>query len=57
MIRRIFSLCTALGVIILMGGVAHGKAISQSFTLNPGWNAIFLEVEPQSVEPGTVFEI
>ena len=36
-------------------GLARAEVISQSFTLKPGWNAIFLELEPQSVAPADVF--
>ena len=46
---------SALALLVLMAGVAHSEMVSQSFTLHPGWNAIFLEIEPQSTAPGTVF--
>ena len=31
------------------------QTATQSFTLNPGWNAVYLEVEPENVEPSVVF--
>lgn len=36
----------SLFIIQFSFGVAQAEPIIQSFTLNPGWNAIFLEVEP-----------
>jgi hypothetical protein len=35
--------------------IARAEPISQSLTLKPGWNAVFLEVEPQSSAPEDVF--
>ena len=46
---------SALLLLIFMAGVARGETVSQTFTLHPGWNAIFLEFEPQSTAPATVF--
>lgn len=36
-------------------GSARGAPVSQTLTLLPGWNAVFLEVEPGNTDPGTVF--
>jgi hypothetical protein len=44
-------------VFLLLFNISHSKAenIPQTFTLKPGWNAVFLEVEPHSTDPGDVF--
>ncbi len=41
--------------VILPCGSARGAPVSQTLTLLPGWNAVFLEVEPGDTDPGTVF--
>lgn len=48
---------TALGVVLWLGsaGPSNAEPIAQLITLHPGWNAVFLEVEPQSNEPADVF--
>jgi hypothetical protein len=33
----------------------QAEVVNQIFTLNPGWNAVFLEVEPVSTDPADVF--
>lgn len=33
----------------------RAEVVDQTVTLNPGWNAVFLEVEPVSTEPADVF--
>ncbi len=36
--------------------VAHAQSeVTQTFTLKPGWNAVFLEVQPEPRDPATVF--
>jgi hypothetical protein len=43
-------------VLILTSGAALGQSqVSQTFTLRPGWNAVFLEVDPEPRDPATVF--
>jgi hypothetical protein len=38
------------------GSVVHAQSdVTQSFTLRPGWNAVFLEVQPDPRDPATVF--
>lgn len=34
---------------------ARAEIVDQNITLNPGWNAVFLEVEPVSTDPADVF--
>lgn len=49
-------LCMALFLAMQMS--AWGAAVptvTQTFSLNPGWNAVYLEVQPQSNSPAVVF--
>lgn len=41
----------------LMAGIAclQGARVEQAFALRPGWNAIYLEVEPADRSPAAVF--
>ena len=52
-LRTVFIGC-ALAVIVPCGS-ARGAPVSQTLTLLPGWNAVFLEVEPADPNPGVVF--
>ena len=48
----------SLGVIfLLLSGIDTSRAetITQTITLHPGWNAVFLEVAPGSTDPAVVF--
>ena len=48
------ALALYLGII---GSVAKAQSdVTQTFTLKPGWNVIFLEVQPNPRDPVTVFE-
>lgn len=38
-----------------LSGHVRAEVVTQNFTLSPGWNAVFLEVEPQSTDPAVVF--
>lgn len=43
-------------VMLLVGTLAFGQAVTdQTITLRPGWNAIFLEVQPEELTPQDVF--
>src|SRR5437762_14301529 len=48
---------TAAGVVAVCfaAGVARGQNVTQSFTLQPGWNAIYLEVRPADNSTATIF--
>jgi len=49
--------CIALFLALQM--TAWGAAVptvTQTFSLNPGWNAVYLEVQPQSNSPALVFK-
>ena len=54
--KRFVSLCLMLLVIFAAGPVVAAP-VSQTFTLHPGWNAVFLEVNPDPAQndPATVF--
>ncbi|HBA73573.1 MAG TPA: hypothetical protein DCZ63_15685, partial [Geobacter sp.] len=50
-------LCIALFLALQM--TAWGAAVptaTQTFSLNPGWNAVYLEVQPLSSSPAVVFK-
>lgn len=40
---------------LLQYTTAMAEQVTQSFTMSPGWNAIFLEVEPVTTDPAAVF--
>lgn len=46
----------ALLLSIRMPALAAVPAVTQTFNLNPGWNAVYLEVQPQSSTPADVFK-
>jgi|GEM_PF-3167222 len=39
------------GILPLLG---HAQWVTQSIPLTPGWNAVFLQVQPQSSLPGAL---
>jgi hypothetical protein len=51
------SVITLLTMLLLLTGISTTQAetVSQTITLNPGWNAVFLEVQPESTAPSDVF--
>lgn len=53
---RLFS--TVVAVLLLFCAVTTGAiaATTQSINLQPGWNAVYLEVQPDSKAPATVFK-
>src|SRR5262245_16376635 len=46
-----------LAFMMLLGwfGPAHAQSVTQTYSLKAGWNAVFLEVEPQDRDPARVF--
>ena len=49
-------LLIAAAVMIFSWSVSHAASeVTQSFTLHPGWNAIYLEVQPEPRQPAAVF--
>lgn len=40
---------------MVFSAAAWGAAVTQTLTLRPGWNAVFLEVDPADPDPATVF--
>lgn len=53
--RSCFSVC--LCGALLLSGVARAQWVDQPVTLNPGWNAIYLEVAPEPADTATVFPL
>ncbi|MCP4312893.1 MAG: hypothetical protein GY790_16645 [Bacteroidetes bacterium] len=56
-----YLLCLVLiGCVLSVGGfrvrAAHAQSAEQTITLNPGWNAVFLEVEPHNNSCDDVFQ-
>ena len=40
---------------LLLAVTARAQTVTQTFALHPGWNSIWLEVEPPDRKPATVF--
>ncbi len=55
--RKPFHFLAAPACLILFWGIqqSFGQWVTQSITLNPGWNAVFLEVQPGNADPDFVF--
>ena len=51
------AIITLVTMFLLLYGINTSEAenITQNITLHPGWNAVFLEVDPGSKDPATVF--
>src|SRR6476661_8271835 len=48
--------CVTLLCAAAFSSVCSGAStVTQSFTLQPGWNSIFLEVQPEDSKPASVF--
>ena len=48
--------CICVVAVLLLGcGWASGQSVTQNFTLQPGWNSIYLEVQPADPAVGHVF--
>ncbi len=50
-----FTIVYPLLSVLVWAATGNTATVSQSFTLKPGWNAIFLEVEPGNTIPSAVF--
>ncbi len=54
--NRIFALIALVGWTLTLGVVpALAEPVNQDITLKPGWNAVFLQVQPDSKKPDEVF--
>jgi hypothetical protein len=55
--RRTIRLSLVLALLLMLAGApgAHAALLTQSITLQPGWNAIWVELEPDVPEIATVF--
>jgi len=55
-LRILISVATLTLSLFFICSVANGQSVvTQTFTLKPGWNAIFLEVQPDPRDPAKVF--
>ncbi|WP_193213294.1 hypothetical protein [Luteolibacter marinus] len=45
----------AMVAFVAIGSTARAQWVDQTITLNPGWNAVFLEVQPQPADADLVF--
>lgn len=53
---RIGAWAICLGVLSPPGAVRAGALAEQTISLHPGWNAVFVEVQPESARPEAVFQ-
>ena len=51
-LKQIFISVSALGLVL---GASHAQTTTQSLNMKPGWNAIYLEVQPEPSDCDTVF--
>ena len=57
LLRRLRSLLAGISVAItLFSGVAHAQWATQNIPLDPGWNAVYLEVQPEVRDTATVLQ-
>lgn len=47
---------TSVAALLLAASADAAQTVTQSFTLQPGWNAIYLEVAPPDGDPEVVFQ-
>lgn len=55
-LQRSLSLCAAALVILFTVSTGAMAATTQNITLRPGWNAVYLEVQPEVRTPAEVFK-
>ena len=55
-LQRSLSLCAAALVILFAVSTGALAATTQNITLRPGWNAVYLEVQPEVRTPAEVFK-
>ena len=53
--RQLMTIIFSFFILNFSLGEVQGEPIQQTFTMSPGWNAVFLEVEPQDTDPAAVF--
>lgn len=47
--------CALFGVALLHAAFAHAQWDQRTITLNPGWNAVFMALQPEPNDPAAVF--
>lgn len=55
MFRDLLPLTTLLGMLGSASPAAHAQTLTQTVLLQPGWNAVWLEVQPVDPAPAAVF--
>ena len=55
MVRAVAAKCIAVSCAILAAGVADAQWMTQQLPLTPGWNAVYLHVQPEPRSLNTVF--
>jgi hypothetical protein len=53
--RQLMTIIFSLFILNSSLNDVHAEPIQQTFSMSPGWNAVFLEVEPQDTDPAVVF--
>ena len=53
---RCFAALLLTGMLVQANMTAQAQAATQVFQLRPGWNVIWLEVDPTDRAPGAVFK-
>lgn len=57
--RKLIAIAMFFALLLALGATAQATAVptvTQTISLNPGWNAIYLEVQPLSNSPAVVFK-
>jgi hypothetical protein len=54
-IRSALGRALAMAAFVALGSPARAQWVDQTITLNPGWNAVFLEVQPEPADADLVF--
>jgi len=47
--------CALFGVAVLQAAFAHAQWDQRTITLNPGWNAVYMALQPEPNDPAAVF--
>ncbi|WP_395738913.1 hypothetical protein [Prosthecobacter sp.] len=53
--KKRFSLPHLLSALVLLAGTLQAQNLAQTLTLQPGWNSVWLEVEPSQRDPDVLF--
>lgn len=53
--KKRFSLPQLLSALVLLAGTLQAQSLTQTLTLQTGWNSVWLEVEPSQPDPDILF--